>query len=131
MTQNKLAKIICLVGIIGGIIVILLGISVMDSFSGSWSDTYTSFGADFYTYSYKATARAGNNIDALGDMLENALGCILIAMGIFDSCYFALKFAAVPSDPKPVQDYVPQEIPMPVDQEVPVAEPEEEEEAGE
>jgi hypothetical protein len=100
MKQEKLAKIISLIGVAAGILVIVLGIVVMSSYSGSWSDTSTSFGADFYTYSYKATARAGNNIDEVGDMLQQALGFILIAMGLFDSCYFGLKFAAIPTEPK-------------------------------
>ena len=104
MKQNKLAKIVCLVGILAGIVVIILGITVMDSFHGAWSDTSVSFGADFYSYSYKATARAANNVDELGDLLATAFGYLLIAMGLFDCCYFGLKFATVPkeiSEPAP------------------------------
>lgn len=129
MNQNKLAKIISLVGIAAGVLVIILGFVVMNSYDGSWSDTFTSFGADFYTYSYKATARAGNNIDEMGDMLQTALGCILIAMGLFDSCYFGLKFAAIPAEPKETQQEVPaavpQEEPVTVPQEEPVSAPQE------
>ena len=107
MKQNKLAKVISLIGVAAGILVIILGIVVMDSYSGSWSDTSTSFGGDFYTYSYKATARAGNNVDEVGDMLQQALGFILIAMGLFDSCYFGLKFASIPSEPKKIPEEAP------------------------
>jgi ABC-type lipoprotein release transport system permease subunit len=42
MKQNKLAKVISLIGVAAGILVIILGIVVMDSYSGSWSDTSTS-----------------------------------------------------------------------------------------
>lgn len=108
MNQNKIAKIACLVGVAAGVIMIILGIMVMGSYSGAWSDTSVSFGGDFYSYSYKATARAGNNVDELGDMLATAFGYLLIAMGLFDGCYFGLKFAMLPA---PVQepDAVPAE----------------------
>ncbi len=115
MKQNKLAKIIAIIGIAAGILMIILGIVVMNSYSGSWSSTTTSFGGDFYTYSYKATARAGNNIDEVGDMLQLALGFILISMGLFDGCYFGLKFAAIPAEPK--------EMPVAAPVEEAVAEP--------
>lgn len=113
MNQNKLTRIISLVGVAAGLLVIIFGIIVLDSYNGYWSDTSTSFGADFYTYSYKATARAGNNINNLGEMLQQAFGFILIAMGLFDCCYFGLKFAAVPKE-------IPQvSVPAEPEQEVP------------
>lgn len=37
----------------------------------------TSFGADFYTYSYKATRAAANNVEALGEYLEKTGGSML------------------------------------------------------
>lgn len=95
MKHDKLTRIISLIGIVAGLLVIIFGIIVMSSYSGSWSSTTTSFGADFYTYSYQATARAGNNVRELGEMMQQAFGFILIAMGLFDCCYFGLKFAAV------------------------------------
>lgn len=108
MTQNKLAKIFSILGIVAGLVVIVFGIITLNSYTGAWSDTSTSFGADFYTYSYKATARAGNNVDEVGDMLQKAIGFVLISMGLFDICFFGLKFAAIPGEQKkdPVENPV-------------------------
>ncbi len=114
MNQNKLARIISLAGVVAGVLVIIFGIIVMGSYSGSWSDTSTSFGGDFYTYSFRATARAGNNVKNLGEMLQQAFGFLLIAMGLFDCCFFGLKYAAVPKELPEATPEVPAEPEMEV-----------------
>lgn len=111
MTQKKLKAIISLIGVAVGVVVIIFGLTVLDSFYGTWSDSSVSFGGDFYTYVYKAAARAGNNVSNLGDMLEKAFGFVLIAMGMFDICYFGLKFA----------DCLPEEFAIPAKPAAPAA----------
>lgn len=73
-----------IIGIIAGAIVIILGLSLLNS-----GDTasYASFGGDFYSYSYKATRYAANNLS----VIINALAYLLIAFGLFDIAYFGCK----------------------------------------
>lgn len=55
-------------------------------FSGDTASN-SSFGADFYTYSYRATRYAANNVDALGDYLEKVIstgvGAAFMVAGLF------------------------------------------------
>ena len=73
-----------IIGIIAGVIVIILGLGLIDS-----GDTasYASFGGDFYSYSYKATRYAANNLS----VIINALAYLIIAFGLFDIAYFGCK----------------------------------------
>lgn len=51
--------------------------------NGSYSGitvTSTSFGADFYTYSYRATRAAAHNVEALGEYMETTGGSLLRAV---------------------------------------------------
>lgn len=86
-------KFACILGIILSLALISLGIYILadesmpnGDFSGLTVSS-TSFGADFYTYSYKATRAAANNVDSLGDFVEDvsvlALGGGFTIAGVF------------------------------------------------
>ena len=65
------------------------------NYSGDTASS-TSFGADFYTYSYRATRYAANNVNALGNYLEkvingtSGLGMIILGLAGFALSLFGL-----------------------------------------
>lgn len=81
---------VCIAGVALGIIMVILGIVVLSgsardadallSFSGE-EPRDTSFGADFYTYSYDATRAAARNLSDLGELVEDAIGVLLLTLG--------------------------------------------------
>lgn len=85
-------KFACALGIILSIALLALGVYILvdgipeASFSGLTVSS-TSFGADFYTYSYRATRAAANNVDELGEYVEDAsdlmMGSGLTIAGLF------------------------------------------------
>ena len=95
MDKNKLLKIVTLLGVLAGVAIMIFGFIVLDSYDGYWADTSVSFGGDFYSYSYKATAKAANNVDDLGEMMAQAMGFLLISIGLTDACFFGVKFVGL------------------------------------
>lgn len=89
--ERKLKSIFALAGTVCGLIVLILGIVVCSKDTGSWQNMGVTFGGDFYTYSYEASARAANNLTEVAAILRTGLGCLLIAFGLFDICYFGSK----------------------------------------
>ena len=77
MKKNKYG-VFPIIGIVFGAIVIILGITLLGQ-----GDTagHASFGADFYTYSYRATRYAANNVEELGEFAQGALGLLLLVAG--------------------------------------------------
>lgn len=73
-----------IIGIVFGVVIIILGLCTLGM--GSFVD-HASFGGDFYTYSYRATRYAANNIFKL----TKAVGCLTISFGLFDIAYFGCK----------------------------------------
>jgi len=84
--KNKLGVIFALVGMVFGVVMIILGFVAKDW--GSYAD-YATFGGDFYTYSYRASRYAANN---LIDVID-AIGFVIISMGLFDIAFFGCKLA--------------------------------------
>lgn len=81
-------KFVCLLGMLLSLSLIALGVynqmegfTYLDSdlelqhanYSGNTASS-TSFGADFYTYSYRATRYAANNVHSLGSYVEDVVG---------------------------------------------------------
>ena len=77
-------KLASLMGIVLSAVMILLGILILAgailNFDGD-TPSYTTFGADFYTYSYRATRYAANNVDALGEFAQGAVGLGVMLAG--------------------------------------------------
>ncbi len=84
-------KVLSILGIVAGLVSLILGFSVRDLYTGSWMDSTISFGADFYTYSYQATAKAVNNVENVADVLAKGIGNLLIVAGLITMVAFALK----------------------------------------
>ena len=72
------------IGLVVSGVIALLGVLVLSGaildFDGETTG-YTSFGADFYTYSYRATRYAANNVDELGETVQGGLGLVLLVAG--------------------------------------------------
>ena len=65
----KALKSNCIFGIVIGLLIVAAGLYLAFGFSGSYigNDSGTAeFGADFYTYQYKATRNAATNVENLG-----------------------------------------------------------------
>ena len=95
MKKNKYG-VFPIIGIVFGAIVIILGITLLGQ-----GDTagHASFGADFYTYSYRASRYAANNLV----VLIQAMAYLLIAFGLFDIAFFGCKLVAgMPPKPRMV-----------------------------
>lgn len=77
-------KMAAIIGLVVSGVIALLGVLVLTgailNFDGD-TPSYTTFGADFYTYSYRATRYAANNVDELGEFAQGALGLLLLVAG--------------------------------------------------
>lgn len=97
--MKTLRKVLLILGVICGIITIVLGFKLAGMDCGYRQDTDTSFGGDFYTYSYRATARAANNVLAMTNILQSGFSYLLMAMGAFEILFFGGKgLKAFPKD---------------------------------
>lgn len=111
-------KTFSMIGIIAGaIIIIILGIVVLALDTGTTYVESASFGADFYTYSYKAIKIAAQNVGNLANIASKGIGFLLIAIGITDICVFGCKLAdikeppsALPATPITVKEETPEEV---------------------
>ena len=116
MLRNK--QIWNLMGLILGVLLIITGIvfatNPPDSHSTDTAE-YASFGADFYTYQYKATRNAASNAAAtaynvreLGEAEAKYVGFLFIAAGALTVVSYGKKyFTELPEVPAPV---VPENI---------------------
>lgn len=114
--MKRMNKVLAIAGIVCGIATIIIGVTLLKADCGSWQETGVSFGADFYTYSYKASARAANNVQDLAKILRSGLSYLLMTLGAFEALYFGnmtLKAfesavpAAVPQEETPALDADP------------------------
>ena len=106
-------KIACILGILLSVALAVLGLSIMNggipelsggtlTYDGSMSSfstssafsgltvSSTSFGADFYTYSYKATRAAANNIESLGEYIDDVMPRVLSGLTAINSNTYKL-----------------------------------------
>ncbi len=89
--KKVLPNLFVMIGVVVGIVVLILGISLLAQETGELQTMDNIYGADFYTDSYEATARAANNVLAMTDVLVKGMGYLLIAFGLFDICLFGQK----------------------------------------
>lgn len=107
--MNK--KTMSLIGMIVGLVVAVCGVAVMlgafggdasyaNSPSSSYDSGYATFGADFYTIvtnnagaaASAASTTAANLVD-IAELLKNACGLLLIAIGALGFCSFGVSFS--------------------------------------
>ncbi len=110
-------KIFSIVGIAVGAMIIIFGIVMIGMSIGSSYLLSTEFGADFYTYSYRATKAAADNVRALSRIAREGFGFLLIAIGATDVCAFGCKLAdsldlKKASKPAPVAPVAPVATPV-------------------
>ncbi len=79
-----------LLGFALGVATIVMGVMVLDCSTGSYADS-ASFGADFYTYMYKAGRYAANNIIYLAEIVKLGFGALLISLGGFEIIFFTSR----------------------------------------
>ena len=84
-------KIFCVIGIIVGMIIIILGFVVLGLDTGSSYISSAEFGADFYTYCYKAIKIAADNVISMAKIVNRGIAFLLIAIGATDICIFGYK----------------------------------------
>jgi ribosomal protein L40E len=85
-----------LVGLIVGVIIIFIGISVMnpDTYLLGKRDSLGSlieFGGDYQTEMYNMTYQVGHQVQIAYVNICNAIGWLIIAIGAFDICFFLRK----------------------------------------
>ena len=103
----------CIIGVVIGVIIIFVGIFVQnpERFTLGERDVLgqlISFGGDFYTEIYAATIDAGNAVQRNYVNICNAIGWLIICLGLTDICFFAYKFSVC--DKEDEEDEVVEEI---------------------
>lgn len=87
----------CIIGIISGLILIIIGIVFLLKFKNATFYGYISrlgtatFGADFYTEIYESTTFAANALKETYEMINTYFGTFLIFIGVVDICIFGSK----------------------------------------
>ncbi len=89
--KSKKSNVWSVLGILCGIAMIVFGIVVLSVDKGYTSDSSAAFGADFYTYVFRAAARTANNVKALIDVFKLGMGFLLLGFGLTDVCLFGSK----------------------------------------
>lgn len=77
------------IAILLGVLAIIVGIATMNMNETTVMNT-AEFGADFYTYQYKATRAAANNLDLIYDMVSDCFGWLFIFIGGTDITFSIL-----------------------------------------
>ena len=88
-------KLFCFLCILASVAMVIVGITIMAGSSYSNDPGYASFGADFYTYSYKGTRAAALNIHELDGMLRGALGSFMLIFGLIETFAFSMKLMSM------------------------------------
>lgn len=86
--MKKANQILAVLGVICGITTIIFGSTVLKADYGAWQDMAVWFGADFYTESYQAIARAANNVLEMTKILRSGFAYLLMSVGAFETLYF-------------------------------------------
>lgn len=99
--MNK--KTVCIIGIALGIIIIIIGLCVMnpETYLLGSRDSFGSlieFGADFYTEIYSMTYSAAHQVQTAYVNICNAIGWLIVAIGLFDVAYFVCKMVSSEQD---------------------------------
>ena len=93
-------KILCITGIVVGIVVIIVGINLL-TIGSSLVGEYIRFGGDFFTEMYNLTRDVGYAINRAADNICAALGWILIALGATMGLMFGYKLIGCAEEQKP------------------------------
>jgi hypothetical protein len=87
-----------IIGIALGIAIIIIGICVMNPETYTVGDPFIKFGADFYTEMYDVTQEVGGAVQRAYVNICNAIGWLIVAIGLFDVAYFVCKMVSSEQD---------------------------------
>ena len=93
-----------IIGIVLGIAIIIIGISVMNPETillgkrDSLGSLLGQYGADFYTDIYHMTYEVGFEVQKAYVNICNAIGWLIVAVGLVDIAYFVYKMASCEDD---------------------------------
>ena len=73
-------RVVGILGIVLGILIILQGVQIYDMDVGS-TPSSSSFGADFYTYSYRATRAVADNVRLQSVIVRDGLSALICTIG--------------------------------------------------
>ena len=101
-------KVASIIGIVLGIAIIIIGVSVMNPEIYTVGDPIMKFGADFYTEIYDVTREVGGAVQRAYKNICNAIGWLIVAIGLVDIAYFICKMASSEENTlKNTCDFVP------------------------
>lgn len=83
-------KIAPIIGIIVGVVIIVIGFSLQDTYNYSIGKSIE-FGADFYTEMYAVTKDVGRAINSAINDLICAISWLIISLGAIDICFFTYQ----------------------------------------
>ena len=86
-------KVASIIGIVLGIAIIIVGFCVMNPDTYTVGDPFMKFGGDFYTEMYDVTREVGREVQRAYENICNAIGWLIVAIGLFDIAYFVCKMA--------------------------------------
>ena len=92
-----------IIGIVVGIAIIIIGICVMNPETFQIGERNSlglpiEFGADFYTEMYGVTLDVGGAVQQAYKNICNAIGWLIVAIGLVDIAYFICKMASCKDD---------------------------------
>lgn len=94
--MKRMKQVLAFIGVVCGLATIVIGFNLLNADYGAWQSMTVSFGADFYTYSYEATARAANNVLEMAKILRSGFAYLLMALGALGSLYFGIVAIKTP-----------------------------------
>lgn len=83
-----------ILGIALGVVILIVGFSVMGPEQYTIGDPFMKFGADFYTEIYDVTRAAGLAVQTAYENICNAIGWLIVAIGLSDIAYFVCKLVS-------------------------------------
>ena len=83
-----------IIGIVLGIVIIIVGFCVMNPETYTVGDPFIKFGGDFYTEMYDVTREVGGAVQRAYKNICNAIGWLIVAIGLVDIAYFICKMAS-------------------------------------
>lgn len=112
MKKLSTKKIFTIVGLVAGGLAVLFGVIMLFQIgSGLSRTTSTSFGSDFYTYSYQATATAASNVDTMINVASMGFGFLFIVFGLADISFFGRALFTENADAQVVTVEAPVQVP--------------------
>jgi Zn-dependent protease len=112
-------KYVCLMGVLVGIVITVMGISVLIMPSATHYVSDYTFGADFYTEIYNVSRYTLKAIGEMAEIIQRGIGFMLLAIGLTDICIFGYRYAKDMDESKAKPITVKKETPEDIANELP------------